>query len=43
MLPKIEATMKFVKNKPESQAVVTSLENLQSLIESGAGTVIEYQ
>lgn len=43
MLPKIEATMTFVKNKPESKAVVTSLENLQALIESNAGTMIEYK
>lgn len=43
MLPKVEATMNFVKNAQESQAVITSLENLQALIESGAGTVVEYQ
>lgn len=43
MLPKVQATMTFVKNSSESQAVITSLENLQALIESGAGTVVEYK
>lgn len=43
MLPKVQATMNFVKNAPESKAVITSLENLQALIEKGAGTVVEYK
>ena len=43
MLPKVQATMNFVKNAPESKAVITSLENLQALIENGSGTVVEYK
>ena len=37
MLPKVQACMKFVRTKPESQAVITSLEKLAELDE-GAGT-----
>lgn len=40
MLPKVEAAINFVKNRPESRAVITSLENLQQLIESDAGTIV---
>lgn len=43
MLPKVQATMNFVKNAPNSHAVITSLENLQALIENGAGTVVKYE
>lgn len=41
MLPKVQAAIAFVNNRPESHAVITSLENLGALIESGSGTVIE--
>ena len=41
MLPKVQAAMAFVENKPESRAVITSLENLAALIESDSGTIIE--
>lgn len=41
MLPKVQAAMAFVNHKPTSQAVITSLENLGALLESGSGTVIE--
>ncbi|MET3558364.1 carbamate kinase [Streptococcus rupicaprae] len=41
MLPKVEATIAFVNNKPSSKAVITSLENLGALIESESGTIIE--
>ncbi len=41
MLPKVQATMAFVNNKPSSKAVITSLENLGALIESESGTIIE--
>lgn len=40
MLPKVQATMAFVGEKPGSKAVITSLENLENLIESDAGTII---
>ncbi|MBG9367470.1 carbamate kinase [Streptococcus sp. NLN64] len=40
MLPKVEAAIAFVNNKPESKAVITSLENLGALIESDSGTII---
>lgn len=40
MLPKVEATMAFVNNKPNSKAVITSLENLGELIASDSGTII---
>lgn len=40
MLPKVEAAIEFVKNKPESKAVITSLENLGELIHSDSGTII---
>lgn len=40
MLPKVEAAINFVKNRSESRAVITSLENLQQLIESDAGTIV---
>lgn len=41
MLPKVEAAIAFVNNKPSSKAVITSLENLGALIESESGTIIE--
>lgn len=41
MLPKVEAVINFVENSPEGKAVITSLENLQALIEENAGTIIE--
>lgn len=40
MLPKVEAAISFVKNKPASKAVITSLENLGELIHSDSGTII---
>lgn len=40
MLPKVQATMAFVSEKTGSKAVITSLENLENLIESDAGTII---
>lgn len=41
MLPKVEATIKFVNNNPKSKAVITSLENLANLINSESGTIIQ--
>lgn len=40
MLPKIQAAQAFVKDKPASKAIITSLENLSNLIENEAGTII---
>lgn len=40
MLPKVEAVMQFVESAPHAEAVITSLENLQALIEEEAGTII---
>lgn len=40
MLPKVEAGIAFVNNRPEANAVITSLENLGALIESESGTII---
>ena len=41
MLPKVQAAMAFVNHKPDSRAVITSLENLAALLESNSGTIIE--
>ena len=40
MLPKIQAAQAFVKDKPASKAIITSLENLSNLIENEEGTII---
>ncbi|NYS49231.1 carbamate kinase [Streptococcus danieliae] len=40
MLPKVQAAVAFVTHKPESKAVITSLENLGALIENDSGTII---
>lgn len=40
MLPKVQAALAFVTHKPESKAVITSLENLGALIENDSGTII---
>lgn len=40
MLPKVEAAIEFVTNKPTGRAVITSLENLDNLISDDAGTII---
>lgn len=41
MLPKVEAAIAFVENTEHGKAVITSLENLQALIEKESGTIIE--
>lgn len=43
MLPKIEATMDFVKENPTSNSIITSLDNLENLVEGSTGTTISYQ
>lgn len=40
MLPKVEAAINFVKSSENGKAVITSLENLGAVLESGAGTVV---
>lgn len=40
MLPKVEAAITFVQQKPTARAVITSLENLGNLLEEDAGTII---
>lgn len=40
MLPKVQAAIQFVQNHPRRRAVITSLENLQGLIERNEGTII---
>lgn len=40
MLPKVEAVIQFIEHSPNSQAVITSLENLQGFIESQSGTIV---
>ncbi|MGT2846710.1 carbamate kinase [Streptococcus massiliensis] len=41
MLPKVEATINFVKQFPEGKAVISSLENIQEVLTNEGGTVIE--
>ncbi|MGF3066031.1 carbamate kinase [Facklamia sp. P12945] len=41
MLPKVEAAIAFVENTDHGKAVITSLENLQALIENESGTIIK--
>ena len=40
MLPKVQAAINFVENKPSGQAVITSLENVDKFLSEGAGTII---
>ena len=40
MLPKVEAAISYVKNNPDSKAVITSLENLSNFGEGIVGTEI---
>lgn len=40
MLPKVEAAIAFVENKPEAKAIITSLENIDKVLSEGAGTTI---
>lgn len=40
MLPKVEAAIAFVENKPTSKAIITSLENIDHVLSEGAGTQI---
>ena len=40
MLPKVQAAINFVENRPEAKAVITSLENVNNFFNGGAATVI---
>ena len=40
MLPKVEAAIDFVESGEANTAIITSLENIGSLIHSNAGTII---
>lgn len=40
MQPKIQAAMNFVTEHPDGKAIITSLENVEQVIEGTAGTVI---
>ncbi|MDR0921053.1 MAG: carbamate kinase [Lactobacillales bacterium] len=40
MLPKVQAAIQFVSHNPLAQAVISSLENIESVINDGAGTVV---
>ncbi|MDN6967849.1 carbamate kinase [Oenococcus oeni] len=40
MLPKVQAAMAFVENRPNAKAVVTSLKNVENFLKYGDGTVI---
>ncbi len=40
MLPKVQAAIDFVESRPESSAVITSLENVGRFLEKGDGTII---
>jgi len=40
MLPKIQAALDFVNNRPESKVVITSLANVGDFLENGSGTII---
>ena len=40
MLPKIEAAINFVENRPDGKVVITSLENVNNFFEGGSATVV---
>lgn len=40
MLPKVEAAIEFIEKRPESAAVITSLENIANYLNGGSATVI---
>ncbi|MBQ2747909.1 MAG: carbamate kinase [Firmicutes bacterium] len=43
MLPKVQAAVKFVKDNPSKEAVITSLDNAGKALRNGKGTVISYR
>ncbi|NEW66748.1 carbamate kinase [Carnobacteriaceae bacterium zg-84] len=40
MLPKVEATMSFVRSFPKGKAVISSLENIEAVVSGTGGTVV---
>ncbi|AMB96865.1 carbamate kinase [Aerococcus urinaeequi] len=40
MLPKVEAAISLVENRPESKVVITSLENIEAIFGGGSATVV---
>ncbi|MDD3478274.1 MAG: hypothetical protein PHP32_05310, partial [Candidatus Izemoplasmatales bacterium] len=40
MLPKVLASMDFVTNKPDSQALIASLEDVSEALQGATGTII---
>ncbi|WP_424350021.1 carbamate kinase [Latilactobacillus sp. 5-91] len=40
MLPKIQAAIEYVNNRPDSKAIITSLDNVKNLLAHDAGTII---
>ncbi|MDO3410415.1 carbamate kinase [Saccharibacillus sp. CPCC 101409] len=40
MLPKVEAAISFVESRPQSKAIITSLENIASIFTGGSATVV---
>lgn len=40
MLPKVEAAISLVENRPESKVVITSLENIEAIFDGGSATVV---
>lgn len=43
MLPKVQAAVKFVKENPDKQAIITSLDNAGNALKHKSGTIISYQ
>jgi len=43
MLPKVEAAIDFVQRKPQSEAIIASLENAAKAIKKQSGTIVKYQ
>lgn len=43
MLPKVEAAIQFVENRPQAKAIITSLENVKNYFNGGTATVITNQ
>ena len=41
MLPKVEACLKFLENKPDATAIIASLDNAALALEEKAGTIIK--
>lgn len=40
MLPKVEAAISFVESRPQSKAIITSLDNINALFAGGSATVV---